>query len=135
MRSWLPATWSHSLSWLPNLAAVRIFFVPEYDVSHTGCHGFPPEPRSRDVRTGEALHRALVFAPRHDRFNDFLGIRFIQRIPSGQQSPIRFFHPALAILTRAVDPGRPAEVFTQQAPKSFAEAVELRSDDLVDFGR
>ena len=53
-------------------------------------------------------HRALVFAPRHDRFNDFLGTRFVQRIPSGQHRMVRFRRLTLAILARAEYPGRPA---------------------------
>ena len=40
---------------------------------------------------------------------------------------------ALAILARAEDPGRPAEILAQQAPKAFADAIELRPDELIDF--
>jgi hypothetical protein len=48
---------------------------------------------------------------------------------------VRFRRPALAVLALAENPGWAAEVFTQQAPKAFADAIELRPDELIDLGR
>ena len=67
--------------------------------------------------------------------NDFLCAGFVQRVSSGQCRSIRFFRPALAVLACAENPRWPAEVFTQQAAKSLADAIEVRPDELMDSGR
>jgi hypothetical protein len=59
----------------------------------------------------------------------------IDGVSSGQSRVIRFCGLALAVFALAEYPRRPAQVCAEQTPKSFADAIELRSDKLIDFGR
>jgi hypothetical protein len=121
---------------LPNLAADRILVAPESGVLHTGCRMNPRGKCIPDSCMDEARQRASGIFPFAHNLPDEPGCALIiQRIPSRQRSAIRFFRPALAVLACAENPRWPAEVFTQQAAKSLADAIEVRPDELMDSGR
>jgi hypothetical protein len=90
-----------------------------------------PRPEQPGYAHGPATHKASILPPCRYRPDDFLGAGLVQGIPSRQRGAVRFRRFALAIFARAENPGRSAEVFAEQAPKAFTEAIELRPDEFV----
>ena len=78
---------------------------------------------------------SAVFPFANDLPDESGSLLIINKISSRQGCAVQFGLPLLAVLAGAENPGRPAKVFAQQESKAFADAVELRSYELIDFRR